>query len=134
LAKQSVQKKLCHKCNKELPLKNFYVNRDNKNEMFKDCWCRDCFYNYVHDDVTLREYFHFNNRVFPEQRWIELFSSTKKEIEQSEEFKDCKDIDKINNAVFKKALIQVARYMNLTNWYQFSDNLINKQKENSQKE
>lgn len=123
LAKQSGQKKLCHKCNKEVPLKNFYMNKENKNEMFRDCWCKDCFYNYVHDEDSLREYFFFNNRVFPEQRWTEIFQLTKKVIEQSNEYKDCRDIDKINKAIFQKVTKQVARYMSLSNWYQFVDNI-----------
>jgi len=121
--KQSVQKKLCHKCNKELPLKNFYMNKENKKEMFRDCWCKDCFYNYVYDEVTLREYFFFNNRVFPEQRWTEILELTKKEIEQSDEYKDCKDIDKVNNVVFKEVFKRVAKYMSLSNWYRFVDNI-----------
>lgn len=67
--KSSTEKKMCVKCNKILPLTEFYPNKLWKAQHYHDAWCKDCVANYCQDANTLKEYCHENNRQWKDSFW-----------------------------------------------------------------
>ncbi len=122
MAKVSGLTKDCVRCNKTKKLEAFYMNRDYKDGLFRDNFCKTCFNDFVQDEETLREYFRLNNRVFPEALWTESYEIAKKEVENLEEYKNCRDLNKINLTIFNIARKKITQKMNLTNYYVFVDN------------
>ena len=61
---KTVQSKLCVKCNRVLPLGEFYPNSKWKAQMYRDAWCKECAMKHCKDKETLREYCIENNRTW----------------------------------------------------------------------
>jgi hypothetical protein len=62
-------KKVCRKCGKKLTIDNYYINREWKSELFRDCWCKTCVNGYVIDRETLITYLEQNKRVYKDKLW-----------------------------------------------------------------
>ncbi len=69
MAKAVANFKLCVKCNRSLPLGEFYSNRQWKEQSYHDAWCKDCVQQYCKDMTSLKEYCFENNRKWDDDYW-----------------------------------------------------------------
>ena len=74
--------KLCVKCGKKLPLKDFYSNKDWVDQESKDCWCRECV-NACSTKEETRAYFWENNRKWDERIWDAATRKAEKQASQN---------------------------------------------------
>lgn len=60
--------KICLRCKVSRPLEDYYVNREWKDMLGKDAWCKECVSKIATKD-EMREYFWENHREFTERIW-----------------------------------------------------------------
>ena len=61
--------KICMRCNRVLPLIEYYPNKGWKQQMYRDSWCRDCAKEYCTDKEKLEQYCYENNRLWKDKYW-----------------------------------------------------------------
>ena len=71
--------KLCLRCNRILPLTNFYVHKDWREQVYRDAWCKECAGKYCKDKESLKGYCFENNRRWEDQ----YFDSAMKKAQYS---------------------------------------------------
>ena len=69
MAKAAANFKLCVKCNRSLPLGEFYLNKGWKEQSYHDAWCKDCVQRYCKEMESLKEYCYENNRKWEDDYW-----------------------------------------------------------------
>lgn len=69
MAKKKIASKLCVKCNQIKPLESFAPNKLWASQQYRDAWCNECAKKHCINEETVKEYCHFNNRVFKEKAW-----------------------------------------------------------------
>lgn len=69
MKKTPVASKLCIRCNRALPLGEFYPNKAWANQRYRDAWCKECVTQYCHDKETLQQYCYENNRQWKDSYW-----------------------------------------------------------------
>lgn len=69
--------KICVKCKVPRPLTDFYSNRDWKEMLGHDIWCKECVNKCLTKD-QMREYFWENHREFTERLWDVAMSRAEK--------------------------------------------------------
>lgn len=69
MKKTPVASKLCVKCNRVLPLGEFYPNKAWTFQRYHDVWCKACASQYCKDKETLKQYCYENNRQWKENFW-----------------------------------------------------------------
>ena len=67
--KTQVASKLCVRCNKVLPLGEFYPNKAWASQNYHDAWCKQCVADYCKDKETLKQYCYENNRQWKDSFW-----------------------------------------------------------------
>jgi len=122
--------KVCMKCNKNKPLINYYVNSENRNGLFKENFCKDCFNDFVIDKSTLQEYCKLNNREFREDLWIWSCNKANETLNKNDEYLSMKDIQEKEKIYFDTVRRNFACQMNQSQYYHFipftdNENLIN---------
>lgn len=65
----SVASKLCVKCNRVLPLGDFYPNKLWTAQRYRDAWCKDCATQFCKDLESLKQYCFENNRQWRDKFW-----------------------------------------------------------------
>lgn len=69
--KKIIQSKLCIRCNKVLPMADFYPNKGWVAQSYRDAWCKECAGKYCHSKDDLKQYCYENNR-----KWDDRFYET----------------------------------------------------------
>ena len=69
MAKASANYKLCIKCNRSLPLSEFYPNKKWAAQSYHDAWCKECAQRYCTDQESLKQYCFENNRKWEDSYW-----------------------------------------------------------------
>lgn len=65
----TLTQKLCVRCGRVLPLSQFYANRDWKEQIYHDAWCKECFQKLVKTKDDLIQYCYENNRMWEDEMW-----------------------------------------------------------------
>lgn len=118
-AKAKPMTKVCLKCNRATPLVNYYVNSSNRDGLFKDNWCKDCYIKTVKNKESAQEYFKFNNRVWKEELWNWANQKASESLNSSDEYLKIKDPEKQQEMFIASVIKNIAQQMNQTQHYQF---------------
>lgn len=122
--KSSVASKLCIRCNRVLPLSEFYPNKEWRSQSYRDVWCRECASKYCFDRESLKDYCYENNR-----RWEDSFyDSALKKAQYSQatnaEFIDPKTSRKKKDEIEGRAAArQFFSMMNMSGFYGYIENI-----------
>lgn len=68
---RKIASKMCLRCNRVLPLTDFYGHKNWREQVYRDAWCKECAAKYCRDMETLKSYCYENNR-----RWEDSFFSS----------------------------------------------------------
>lgn len=124
MAKAASNYKACVKCNRSLPLSEFYLNKKWKDQSYHDAWCRDCVQRYCKDQESLKEYCHENNRKWEDGYWDSAYKKAQYYLSNNAKY-----VDPTYSPQKKKALVDEATcrqfftMMNLPAFYTFVDNV-----------
>lgn len=125
-AKPKTSSKLCVRCNRLLPLGDFYPNREWRSQMFRDAWCKDCVVDYCDDVDTLKEYCYDNNRKWDDAYWDRAIKKASYVLSGNQEYSDPSISSTRKEMLFNKAAVkQFFTLMNLTNVYCYTENIKN---------
>lgn len=69
MKKAQTNSKLCVRCNRILPLLDFYSNKSWTAQKYHDAWCKECASKYCKDQETLKQYCYENNRMWKDTTW-----------------------------------------------------------------
>lgn len=113
--------KICSKCNTRKDLKHFYSNRKWREELYRDRWCKDCISKLIINESVLKEYFHENRRVYPENYWMTNYEKAK--VKANEEYR------KLTGRAKEKFIINFTRnlcfkFINFNAYCKFVDDVL----------
>ncbi len=80
--------KVCLRCNKLLPLTSFFPNRVWAQQLYHDCWCRDCFDKYCTTKNDLKVYCWQNNRKWDESFWEAAKNQARMQINANQDLQN----------------------------------------------
>ena len=66
---KKVPSKLCLKCNRVLPLGDFYPNKKWTAQAYRDTWCKECATKYCKTQDQIKQYCYENNRAWKDGYW-----------------------------------------------------------------
>lgn len=117
-----VSSKYCLRCNRALPLNQFYPNKGWGDQRYHDAWCRDCAVKYSIDKESAMQYFYDNNRVWKDSLWHTAAKKAQYALAGNPEF--AKKSPSERSAMESKAAArQVFSLMNLPQYYEYVDNV-----------
>lgn len=124
MKKTQVMSKLCVRCNKVLPLGDFYPNKAWTSQRYHDVWCKQCALDYCKDKETLKQYCYENNRQWKDSFWDSSLKKAQYVQATDAEYINPKTSEKkkkeIENRVAAK---QFFGMMNLVAFYYYVNNV-----------
>lgn len=124
--------KICMRCNRVLPLIEFYTNKGWKQQMYRDSWCRDCVKEYCTDKEKLEQYCYENNRLWKDSYWET--AEKKAALQLSTDPTYCgasTPIEKKREMMTRSTITNFWGIMNLSNIYVYVNNMGNSQSTDS---
>lgn len=127
MVKATANFKLCVKCNRSLPLSDFYSNRKWAAQANHDAWCRDCCNRYCTDVESLKQYCYENNRKWEDRFWESAYKKAQYALSTNKTYISTK-----TKAETKKSIIDAATcrqffsMMNVKGIYEYTENMNNK--------
>ena len=119
-----VASKLCVRCNRVLPLGDFYPNKGWVDQRYHDAWCKDCAVRYCKDKETLKQYCYENNRQWKDSFWDSALKKAQYVIATDAEYISPKTGPKKRKEIENKAAVrQFFSLMNLIAFYSYTDNI-----------
>lgn len=116
--------KLCVRCNRVLPLTEFYVNRNWVEQRYRDAWCKDCVSRYCVDKDSLRLYCYENNRKWTDGLYDIAKRKSKYSLATNTDYINPKTSQKKKKEIAELAAVkQFFSLMNMTGFYGFVDNV-----------
>lgn len=123
-AKPKAPSKLCVRCNRLLPLEDFYPNREWRAQMYRDAWCKDCVSDYCEDAETLKEYCYHNNRKWADEFFDRAIKKASYILSTNAEYIDPTTTSSRRETIFNRtAAKQFFSQMNLANVYCYTENI-----------
>ena len=122
--KQSVASKLCLRCNRVLPLSEFYPHKEWRSQSYRDVWCRECASKYCFDRESLKEYCFENNRKWEDSFYDSAMKKAQYTQTNNAEFLDPKTSRKKKEEIEGRAAVrQFFSFMNLPGFYGYVENV-----------
>lgn len=122
--KNKASGKRCVRCNKTLPLDEFFPNKLWASQLYRDAWCKNCAKEFVHTREDVGKYCFENNRKLTDKGWDAarkkaqyLLSNNKKWIDPAT---PKEEMDRIEQEATAQAFFYV---MNLSSIYEYEENL-----------
>lgn len=118
-----VASKLCIKCNRVLPLSQFYPNKSWQLQSYHDVWCRECAVRLCKNKKTVQQYCYDNNRVWKDTLWESATKKAQYTLATDPEYID-PGTTSTKRAEIEEACTarQFFSIMNLANFYGYVDN------------
>lgn len=124
LRKSSVASKLCLRCNRVLPLAEFYSNKEWRSQSYRDVWCRDCASKYCFDRESLKDYCYENNRRWEDSFYDSALKKAQYTQTNNAEFIDPKTPRKKKDEIEGRAAArQFFSMMNMSGFYGYVENI-----------
>lgn len=124
IRKSSVASKLCIRCNRVLPLAEFYPNRQWRSQSYRDVWCRDCASKYCFDRESIKQYCYENNRKWEESFYDSALKKAQYTQANNAEFLDPKTPRKKKEEIEGRAAArQFFSMMNMGGFYGYIENI-----------
>lgn len=118
------QTKMCVKCENVKPLKDFYPNRDWKDQAGHDAWCKECVRGYVDNLESLKKYCAHNNRAFSEEAYRAAEKKAKYMLSTNEDYINPRVArEKKERLEAKTSATQYFTMMNFSAFYHYIDNI-----------
>ena len=118
-----VSSKLCLRCNRVLPLTQFYPNKGWANHLYHDAWCKECAARYCGDKEKLKKYFFENNRMWKEAMWESAQAKAQHLLATNEEYLNPHTASKRKTELMDRTTAkQVFSIMNLAQYYSYQEN------------
>lgn len=128
-----ISSKLCLRCNRVLPLNQFYPNKKWAEHIYHDSWCKDCAARQCTSKEKLRKYFFENNRMWKEELWDKAQIKAINILAANEEYMKPQTDSKRKADILEKTTVrQVFCLMNLVQYYSFQDNVMGEAVENEE--
>lgn len=122
--KASVASKLCVRCNRVLPLADFYPNKEWRSQSYRDAWCRDCASRYCFDRESLKNYCYENNRRWEDSFYDSALKKAQYTLANNAEFINPKTSRKKKEEIEGRAAArQFFSLMNMSNFYGYVENI-----------
>lgn len=116
--------KLCIKCNRVLPLTEFYPHKDWVSQRYHDAWCKECVQKYCVDSKSLAQYCYENDRQWKDSFWdLALKKAQYIAANDSDYISARTSLKKKEEILNSIAARQFQTVMNLKNIYGFVENI-----------
>lgn len=123
-ALKKVPSKLCIKCNRVLPLGDFYPNKEWIAQNYRDAWCKECVGKFCEDEQTVKQYCSLNNRRFNETCWERAVEKAEPAVANNAEYVSPKTSPAKRKKILQKTICrQYFSMMNLAPFYQYTENM-----------
>jgi len=124
MKKTAVASKLCVRCNRVLPLGDFYPNKSWTSQRYRDVWCRECASQYCKDQETLKQYCYENNRQWKDSFWDSALKKAQYVLATDAQYIDPKTTAKKRKEIEgRTAARQFFSMMNLGQFYSYVENV-----------
>ena len=124
MRKTPVTSKLCVKCNRVLPLGDFYPHKEWAMQKYRDAWCKECAIQYCRDEETLKQYCYENNREWKDSFWGSAMKKAQYILAGDAKYINPKTSpDKKRELEVKTAARQFFSMMNLSQFYGYVENV-----------
>ena len=124
MKKAQVASKLCVRCNKVLPLGEFYPNKAWASQRYHDAWCKQCASQHCKDKETLKQYCYENNRQWKDSFWDSAAKKGQYILATDADYINPRTSEKkkreLENAVTVRQFFSI---MNLPAFYQYVTNV-----------
>lgn len=121
-----VASKLCIRCNRILPLGEFYPNKDWRSQQYRDAWCKECAQKYSTDKESQEQYCYENNRKWQDSFWDSALKKAQYALASNPDYLDPKagtqKKEKLMNATAVRSFFSM---MNLRMFYGYVENVAN---------
>lgn len=116
--------KLCLKCNRVLPLGDFYPNKKWSAQSYRDTWCKECAKKNCKTQEQIKQYCYENNRVWKDSFWDSAMKKAQYILSTSAEYIDPKTTStKRRELEERTAASQFFSLMNMANVYGYIENV-----------
>ena len=124
MAKTSANYKLCIKCNRSLPLSEFYPNKKWAAQSYHDAWCKECAQRYCTDQESLKQYCFENNRKWEDSYWDSSYKKAQYYLSNNPLYVNPKTPTEKKKAIVDEATCrQFFTLMNMKSFYTYLDNV-----------
>lgn len=124
MKKTQALSKLCVRCNKVLPLGDFYPNKAWVSQRSRDAWCKQCVAQYCKDKETLKQYCYENNRQWKDSFWESAIKKAQYVLATDKDYINPRVSDKRKKEIENSTTVrQFFSFMNLSQFYFFVDNV-----------
>lgn len=124
MKRTSVASKLCVRCNRVLPLGDFYPNKAWAAQRYHDVWCKECVSRYCKDQETQKTYCYENNRKWEDKFWDSAQKKAQYLLSTDAEFIDPKTTQKRRKEIENRVAVrQFFSMMNLVQFYGYVENV-----------
>lgn len=120
---RKVPSKLCLRCNRILPLTDFYTNKGWRDQTYRDAWCKECVGKYCKDKETLRTYCFENNRKWEDSFWDSSMKKAQYYVSTDPEYLKTTSPTKKDSIAKGAACRCFFSMMNMKGIYQFVNNI-----------
>lgn len=121
--KKKVASKLCIRCNRVLPLADFYPNKDWSSQSYRDIWCKECAAKYCYSAQTLKQYCYENNRKWEDSFYDSAMKKAQYSLANNPEYIDprisAKKRDELAGRAAARSFFSI---MNMGGFYGYIDN------------
>lgn len=122
--KKKVASKLCLRCNRVLPLAEFYPNKGWSAQSYHDVWCKECAAKYCYNATTLKQYCFENNRKWEESFYDSAMKKAQYSLANNAEYIDPKTSSKKREDIAGRAAARsFFSIMNMGGFYGYIDNM-----------
>ena len=124
MKKTPVSSKLCVRCNRVLPLGDFYPNKSWAAQRYHDVWCKECVAQYCKDQETLKQYCYENNRQWKDNFWDSALKKAQYILASDADYINPKtSAKKKKDILHRTAARQFFSMMNLVQFYGYVENV-----------
>lgn len=124
MKRSQVSSKLCIRCNRVLPLGDFYPNKAWTAQRYHDVWCKECAAQYCKDQDTLKQYCYENNRQWKDNFWDSAVKKAQYVQATDAEYIDPKSSQKKRKDILNRTAVrQFFSFMNLGAFYGYVENI-----------
>lgn len=124
MKKTPVSSKLCVRCNRVLPLGNFYPNKAWTYQRYRDVWCKECASQYCKNQETLKQYCYENNRQWKDSFWDSALKKAQYVVATDADYINPKTAPKKRDDILNRSAVrQFFSMMNIAPFYGYVENV-----------
>lgn len=107
-----------------MPISSFYLNRDWKDEFYRDAWCKTCVNEFVTDEKSLKDYCEYNCRAFVPRLYDNSIEIANKAVLSNVKYKESKDEKEKEKIFFAELRKYYFTHMGMRHNYVFTNYVV----------